>query len=192
MTTYEARLTSAPSDNFSQTIVSGNVQLQLNFKWDNTLQEPYDEIIRALKARADADPLIDNNSLIERDYDWIDWRLSLPADLETYLEEGGKYPQSIKNVNNVIKADILRGQIEEAKELEAVRSGYEVGLRWCCSITDDSGDVVVCSVEPGGWVNEQSLKWRLKFESDLDKIGHDDLLKMLIVTEVYDEYENIV
>lgn len=185
---YQGKLTSVPGEDFSLNITAGVFALSLHFRWDSANQEQYDIIHRALEDRRKSDPLLKDGDII-REYDWIDWYTSLPTDIEAALEEGMEYPQSLKGLveDKSVMADELLLRKQEAEALRELIQPMIDQLVWNVDITDSDGNVVAGVVRPGGWLHNQDASWRLRFTSDLDSIGEDDLLKVTIEVEVAEE-----
>lgn len=147
------------------------------------MEEQYAILARALLTKATADPLLDSWEVV-RDYDWIDYYADLPSDIEDALNHGMKYPQSVKDVSNTVKADILYERQQEALELKKIREDFLGNLAWHLDITDEYGEFVAGDIRPGGWFNNQSSNWRVYVVSDLVSIGRDDLLNIKFAFEV--------
>ena len=185
MTTYYHTI-SRPTDatTFSMLVAAGSAHLTFDFVWDTVNEEQYSVVYRALKARAESDPLLYSDKTIDREYNWIDWYTSLPLDIATALEEGMEYPQSIKDLSNEDKAAILESRREEAYELKDMIAQYVTQLVWNVAVTDTNGVTHTGTVTPGGWINSLGLDWRVRFVSSLTRIGKEDLGKLYIEFEV--------
>lgn len=186
MNTYNYRITTdtEASDTAALLISAGTRSFQFNFAWDTVNQEQYDILDRGLKDRALADPLLDGSDII-RDYDWIDWYLALPIDIENYLNNGGAYPQSLRNTAVAVRANLMNEFREEAKVLKRIRTIYIDQLVWNVVITElTTSKVLTGVVRPGAWINNQSDIWRVRFVSALTEIGKEDLNKVFIEFEV--------
>lgn len=186
MNTYNYRITTdtATTDTATLLVSAGSRSFQLNFIWDTVNQEQYDIVDRGLKDRALADPLLDGSDII-RDYDWIDWYLALPLDIETYLRNGGAYPQSLRNTEITVRANLMNSYREEAKDLKRIRTIYEDQLVWNVVVTElTTTEMLTGVVRTGAWINNQSDVWRLRFVSALTEIGKEDLSKVFIEFEV--------
>lgn len=188
MTTYEAQLNDVPSDDFNVVLNMGGKLFYLRFQFDAAIKEQYDILTTGIRNLRDADPLLKEATII-RDYDYLDWYMSLPSlhELEQLLENGMEYPQSLKNLGNYAKAAKLLNRKAQVEELQDVFDTFDECMYWKCTITDEANNEVQCSVVPGGYVNNQSSEWTLRFESDLDRIGEDDLMKIRILMEVADD-----
>ena len=186
MYTYHASLTTVNGTSFTQTFSVGSHTLSITFLWDTANEEQYTILYRALAARASSDPLIkaSDSSYINRDYDWIDWMLALPTDIETALNEGMEYPQSMRKVSNTIKANLLQESKEEAAALKVLIDPLITQLAWNVTVTDENGNITTGVVRPGGWLHNQDSSWRIRFVSSLTDIGKDDLLNMQLEFEV--------
>lgn len=186
MNTYNYRITTdTATTNTATLLVSAGIRsFQFNFVWDTVNQEQYDILDKGLKDRALADPLLDGSDII-RDYDWIDWYLALPLDIESYLINGGAYPQSLRNTDTAVRANLMNESRDEAKVLSRIRNIYKDQLVWNVVITElTTSKVLTGVVRPGGWINNQSDIWRVRFVSALTEIGKEDLNKVFIEFEV--------
>lgn len=185
MIAYRVTLDEIPNEDFTQTISAGMCSLTFHFRWDTANQEQYDIYRRALDARASADPLLKGTSII-REYDWIEWYTLLPADIQAALEEGMEYPQSLRKLAD--NFELMATQLEERKiealALKKLITPLEEQLVWSVEITDASELRKTGVVRPGGWIGNQDQDWRVQFVSDLENIGYNDLLKMIIRMEV--------
>lgn len=188
MTIYRTQLTDIPSANFTQPIICGTTSLMLHFLWDTTNQEQYDILDRALGNRSKADPLLKGSNII-RDYDYFTWYLGLPSSVEQItemLENGMEYPQSLRNLPIDMIAMQLYDRRLEVAELQTSIQPLVNQLVWSVEITDGN-TVKTGVVQPGGWIGNQDLDWRVQFQSDLESIGYEDLLNVVIRIEVADD-----
>ena len=187
MTTYNYLLDIDSTDvnTITQVITAGSYKFSFVFTWDTVNQEQYDILARGLEDRAKADPLLTTDGEIIRDYDWIDWYLSLPVDIEQALIDGLEYPQSLKDTQLSVKANIMNERKQEAKELATVRRVYEEQLVWNVAIQElSSSDIFTGVVRPGGWINNQSEDWRVRFVTALEDVAKDQLNRVYIEFEV--------
>ena len=192
MTRYYTTINEVTDTDFVKTVQAGSKSFTLHFVWDEASEEQWDILYRGLKDRASSDPLItDELATINRDYDWIDYMLSLPANtaLEEALEAGMEYPQSIRNLSISGKVNQLIEWRDEAEELEKVRDAWDRCRYWHCTIITEVGEEFTCDVVPGGYMHNQSSEWKFQFMSDLERIGKDDLTKMTIYAEVEEDEE---
>lgn len=176
MDIYRTTLASIPSYDFEQQIQAGTHLLTFHFLFDEAYEEQYNILKRALDDRAKADPLVKGIEIV-RDYDWVDWYVQ-------WNEEVEEKPQSLRDLNDDLFVDMMRERQEEAKELLRRREVYTEALFWNVEVTDADGNTITGDVQPGGWLHNQDAEWRVRFVSDLDKIGKNDLMKMSIEFEV--------
>lgn len=182
---YTSQLLEVKGNDFSQAFRIGTRNISIHFRWDTAIQEQYDMYTRALTARAQSDPLLQDSAII-RDYNWIDYYLSLPAytaQIEVYLEQQGSYPQSLKDLDIPHKASILYKRRLEAIELDELMEPYRDMLVWHIEVTDDEDNAFVGTVTPGGWINNQG-SWSLQCVSSLQSVGYNDLLKVVFRWEL--------
>lgn len=164
--------------------------LEMQYQSPDTLIFPYTRLVREgdvlrLPARvADATSIV-----IVRDYDYFDFFLSLPSYIDVYVANPkNPLPQSVLKLDG-IEARIakLKDLIAEAKEIYKVWSAYDKQLYWHCKITDDEAYSHACDVLSGGYVNNQSAQYAIRFLSDLDRVRKDDLMKCVIQLEIVDD-----
>lgn len=187
MTTYSTLLdVDTSKSSIIKTFSAGRHILTVTFTWSDANEEQYNIVNNALVARRDADPLLDpsDNLAIDRDYDYLEFYTSLPEDLETYLAEGGKYPQSIRLLSEAQRAYKLDELRTEAVALNTLILPYKEQLVWNVSVKDSTGETHTGTVRPGGWINNQGLRWRIRFVSRMKEIGRYDLNKVYMEAEV--------
>lgn len=189
MKLYQARITGVQGDDFDKVLQAGTRIFQLHFRWDTACQEQYDLLYRGVQNMRDADPLYDTKGSIVRDYDYLEYYASLPsaASLAEAIDNKEiNIPQSLKSLPTELIVAQLLERIETAKDIGLALDVYKSHLLWHCDVTT-STDFMTAEVTPGGWLNNQSLEWTLRFLSDLAVVGRDDLEKVLVQVEVADE-----
>lgn len=175
-------------DSFEKNIAAGNHQFTLKFYWDSSNEEQYDILYRALTDRAKADPLINDEGGIERDYEWLEWYSQLPGTseaIEELLESGMMYPQSLKGLRgdvNVMANELLLLH-QEALAIDASLKPLENQRVWSVVVTDEAGQSYSGTVVSGGWINNQGTTWSMRFMCDKPRIGKEDLALVEIQVE---------
>ena len=77
--------------------------------------------------------------------------------------------------------------MEEVKALAPVINLYKDVLKWQFTMTCDTLPTAVGYVQPGGWYHNQDDSLAFRFVSELENIGKEDITKISIEFEVYDE-----
>lgn len=188
MTRYSYDITlEESSTSFTKLIQVGNRALTFAFQWAVVSEEQYALIERYLTTKAQSDPLFENGEF-NRSYDWFSYYYSLKdTDLDTWLDSGPVLPASLHNKSREQQLYLLNIYITEAKSLEPAISLYKDVLKWEFTMTCDDLDTAVGYVQPGGWYHHQDNSLSFCFVSALDNIGKDDITKVSIMFEVYDE-----
>lgn len=173
---YEAPITGV-SDDFTKTFVAGNLVFQLHFRWDNNAQEQWDILDRAIQERAAADPLIDSEGNITRDYSWLDWHSS-------WTEAVAEYPQSMREYSESYRQSLLFEQKYEAQVLKKIYNELTDRLAWYFDVLVDNTSYTGV-VRPKGWLYSNDGSWAIMFDTALDKLTKDTLTECTLVAEVF-------
>lgn len=192
MIKYYAQLTTLPDDiSFKQSFVFGSTQLDFEFFWCEDVTEQLDIYRKALKSRAQADPLIEpDTGAITREYTWLDYYLSIPhassTEVEEWITEQTMLPQSLLGYrdNTSLLANAVYERCLEAEEIQSRLEPLQEQECWHVVITDAEGRQVTGVVRLGGWLNEQDDLWRVQFTSEKSEISKNDLLLVTIHAEV--------
>lgn len=191
MTAYTAQLSNVPNlTEFEQSIAFGIVVLNFKFQWSEEVQEQIDAYDRALDARAKADPWLDEQGNIYRDYDWLQLYTSIPhlttTQVSDWLDEYARIPQSLaelKDTPDLLAAEVLQ-RCQEADLLVDRLELLREDLVWHVEITEGENDSVSRVVRTGGWLNSQNSRWQVQFESEKAEIAREDLLLVTINAEI--------
>lgn len=188
---YETQLQEVPNTvEFSQQIAASTTVLNFTFTWATDIQEIIDDYDRALYARAQAEPLLRGQEIM-RDYEWLTLYCdTIPHLSQTqvadWLASTGYIPSTLKDLPDDLIASNVYDRCREADGIRDYLEPLRDRLLWTVRIEDEEGDAVTGVVRSGGWLNEQSPNWRVKFVADRD-IGRDDLLLALIDIEVAED-----
>lgn len=136
MTYYDAYLNQVDSteDSFEVPIKAESTNLSIKFKWDTTLQEQYDEYYKGIVKSAYSDPLVGNGE-VNRDYNYVDYYLSIGDNISEWLEEQVVLPQSIKDLEEAEQITAIQANITLATEIKKVLDLYTEMLVWYLEIT---------------------------------------------------------
>lgn len=188
VTTYTYNLTTSNELQLSV----GPRQLNLQFKWPVAYQEQADIFNRHIAEYSSADPLVVKNGTditYDRDYDYIDYYLNIPAygdGMEEWLDTSPDLPQSLQGKEASSLYTLLTERKEQAEEYATYRTNLGRVLQWYVQITDDLGDIRTGIIHPGGWINNQDSNWALRFTADIDTISQDNIDKVTLEIEVYE------
>lgn len=191
MQEYYAKLESVNGTDFNQTLVFNTTQLDFRFYWLTDLQELCETYSKALQQRAMSDPWINDDAKeILRDYDWVTlYSAGIPhatqTEVEEWLETTDMRPQSLRSLTGTLLVTEIYERCKEADELIQELQVYYEQLLWHVDITDSDGNIATGVVRRGGWIENQSAKWRVQFEADSD-IKYDNLIDVTINCEVPD------
>lgn len=175
------------TDAFTKLIQVGMRTLKFDFQWAIVSEEQYSLVQNHLTSRAQADPLfIEGN--FNREYDWFNYYYALRnIDISTWLDSNPILPVSIKGQPRDTQLYLINIHVEEVKALAPVINLYKDVLKWQFTMTCDTLPTTVGYVQPGGWYHNQDDSLAFRFVSELENIGKEDITKISIEFEVYDE-----
>ena len=183
---YDITLEEA-QESFTKLIQVGTRTLKFDFQWAIVSEEQYSLITDYLSTRAHNDPLFMQNNY-NRDYDWFNYYYALRnKDLDEWLDTNPILPISIENKPRDTQKYLLDIYIKEAVALAPAIQLYNDVIKWQFTMTCDSLATAVGYVQPGGWYHNQDNSLSFCFLSALDTIGKEDITKVSILFEVYDE-----
>lgn len=172
---------------FIKLIQVGNRVLKFNFQWAIVSEEQFGIIDKYLITKSNSDPLIKDGSF-DRTYNWFEYYYALrDVDIDDWLDGDPVLPVSINGKPRATQKYLLNLHIQEAVALAPAMRIYDDILKWQFTMTSDDLDTVVGYVQPGGWYHNQDNNMSFRFTSEIDRVGKDDITKVAIVFEVYDE-----
>ena len=136
--------------------------------------------------RAKSDPLVTVSGIKEyiKDYTYIEYYLSIPDDIDTWLASQTYLPVSIANMEtDAEKKAELELRIALSHELQNIRTQYKVMCRWQFTLSSDGEILCDGFVEKGSWsmpYNDVSIR----FEYDTDYIGFEDIQNVTMIVRV--------
>lgn len=156
------------------------------FTFNDEVYQLLRDLETANRMRAKSDPLVTVDGVKEYTgkYTYIEYYMSIPDNVETWLSNQIVLPSSIVNLSEEDKVNEIKLRKAVAIELDSIRTQYKVMCRWQFTLFSDSDDVICDGfVEKGAWF----MPYRdmsLKFEYDIDYIGFDDITNVTMVVRV--------
>lgn len=136
--------------------------------------------------RAKSDPLVTISGVKEyiKDYTFIEYYLSIPSDIDTWLSQQTYLPVSIAGLaTDADKKAELESRIALSHELENIRTQYKVMCRWQFTLYQN-GDIICDGfVEKGAWFMPYG-DVSIKFDYDADYIEYDDIQNVTMYMRV--------
>ena len=180
---YTYRLTSSNSI----TLTAGDHSLECVFQWPDEVQTQLDTLQRIIDGYAKSDPIIKEDGSYDRNYDYIDYYTSIPdygSGMVEWWEEQTEVPQSLYKSD--FPYTLLTQRKELCMELNAYLNDLQDMLVYQCIIKDETGYKSVMSVRPGAYCCWRDTAWSLRFTSNLEQIGKDDLDKTTVEVLIYE------
>lgn len=174
-------------DSFTELIQVGNYILQFDFQWSVVTEEQGGYVLQYLRNRAMNDPILKSFGL-DRSYSWYQFYIGLVnIDLGEWLNTNPELPLSLHKVSRGRQLELLNNRIAEVKTLRPAVTLYHEMLKWHFTMTSSELGTTVGCVLPGGWYRNKDANLAFRFTSALPTIGKDDITKVTIEFEVYDE-----
>lgn len=183
MIPYEYRIES--EDNITLNV--GSHRLDIEWRWNDVVQEQYDTFTKQINVTRKLDPMISDNGSIIRDYDYLNYYTqTVPQEVteqEAWLASQTVLPESIRRdgINR------LRTNVELANALVIYQEELLERLHYQAIITDETSEKTVADVIIGGWYRNQDQRYAFKFDADINNIRQNQLNLVTMRFEVYDE-----
>lgn len=188
MTTYYHQLESPTNDKLTQLVQVGRHTIHMDFQWAIASQEQLDMILRYIERMANSDPIVRSGHEYDRSYNYVLYYTDLAGvDLDTWLDSNPDLPKSLIGKSRDIQKTALYERISEMSALLPTINQYLEVLRWQVKVTTDGTHQTIAVVEPGGWFRNQDNTYAFRFMSEKAYIGREDLNKVYVEFEVYDE-----
>lgn len=184
MQTYVADLSDITvQDNVSQLIKVGDSVLTFEFSWDIIARQEYLDLLRSLVNLADGDPLYNTETkLYVRDYDYLNYYLSIPSDIDAWLANDPMLPNSMSGMDNLQIEEYIEERRSFCEEIQALLKQLQDILKWHVTIYLENEILTTGLLTLGGWYLYQSnLRIRFYTDSDLSSIDYNDLSKVKIM-----------
>lgn len=174
-TGYLQDIKTSPND---QEFAAGDYTLSFTFSWPENEQIQYDNLQTNLYNAAHNEPLEDAQGNYVRDYDYIDYWLSV-------TEHTTLWPTSMRNLSEQGKQEYIEEKQYECLTLKELKDQYEELLQWNFVCTD--GDKTTTGLlHLGGWFCYAENGYMFRFVSDKETIGQDDLKYVRIEVQTND------
>lgn len=174
MTYYDLSLSDVTiSDIFTVPIAAGGSALSIEFMWDTTAQEQYEEYKSSIEIASRSDPLIYPTEMI-RDYDYVGYYISIPADVEAWLRTGPVLPSSLQGLTVEEQVTLINDRKDLCRELHDTLNLYKDMLVWNMTISYNN-DVLQGKVYPGSIITSSDGSLELEIIAEKEYINRDDL-----------------
>lgn len=186
-TTYSLTLANNGNTSFEEDWLIGTHQIKAKFLWAIVTQEQSDLLEQYNTTLAQSDPLELASGGYNRDYDYINYYISLyGVDLIEWIASNPDLPNSVAHKEDWEKISIIGDRITECMEINTLRKEFREAMRWQVTLIEGE-EITSCVIEPGGWFRYPNEHWAIRFVSDLTYIGLNDLGQVTVECEVYDE-----
>lgn len=137
------------------------------------------------KMRAKSDPLVTVDGVKEyiKDYTYIEYYLSIPEDIDTWLSNQVVLPVSIMRLDPSERKEEIESRILLSRELDSIRTQYKVMCRWQFTLYQN-GDIICDGfVEKGSWFMLYG-DISISFDYESDYIGYEDIQNVIMYVRV--------
>lgn len=189
MTYYDASLLGVNEEgesSFSVEITAGSKLLHIQFDWDDTIKEQYNEYMDTLRVLSSSDPLVLNTGVVDRDYDYLDYYKNIPEDILQWLSTNPVLPSSLLPLSNEAKVSEIESRKETCVSMEETVNQYAELLTWYMTITIDE-EIIQGRIFPNSVFSNLEGTVRVELYSEREHIDKEALQYVSLGIGVDDE-----
>lgn len=162
-----------------------NTEYKFLFTYSDEIFQMIVDFETTNKMRAKADPLVTVDGVKEyvKDYAYIEYYLSIPEDIDTWLLNQVILPVSIMRLDPSERSEEIAKRIILSRELDSIRTQYKVMCRWQFTLYENGDVISEGFVEKGSWFMPYG-DVSVKFEYEADYLDYDGIQNVTMYMRV--------